>query len=218
MDFLKKYGIDIKDKELLLTAITHSSYANEHNVESYERLEFLGDAVLQILTSDYLYKNMSLSEGNMSKTRASYVCEAACCEYARIIGYKSYIRLGHGQLKNMSNAIIADTFEGIMGCIYLEQGLETAKKLFDQVIAPYIKKNEFFLDDYKSKLQELVQTTRKTLDYQLVSESGPAHDRQFEVNVVIDNIVYGHGIGKSKKEAEQNAAYDAYKKQAKVIW
>ena len=103
-----------------------------------------------------------------------------------------------------------------MGCIYLDQGLEAAKKLFDQVVLPCVKNNSVFLGDYKSKLQELVQTSKKSLEYRLIGESGPAHDKVFEVEVVIDNIIYGRGIGKSKKEAEQKAAMDAYNKQAKV--
>ena len=188
MDFLNKFGINIKDKELLLRALTHSSYSNEHNCLNYERLEFLGDAVLQILMSDYLYNNMELNEGDMSKTRASYVCESACVKYA----------------------------EAIMGCIYLDQGLDAAKSLFEQVVIPCVKNNSIFLGDYKSKLQELVQTTKKSLEYRLIGESGPAHDKVFEVEVVIDEIIYGRGTGKSKKEAEQNAAMDAYNKQAKV--
>ena len=129
--------------------------------------------------------------------------------------YIPYIRVGHGQVNNVNETIIADIFESIMGCIYLDQGLETAKKLFDQVVVPCIKHHDMFLGDYKSKLQELVQTTRQSLEYRLVSETGPAHDKTFVVEVVIDNIIYGKGEGKSKKEAEQHAAYDAYKKQAR---
>lgn len=215
MDFLEKFGIYIKNKELLLQALTHSSYSNEHNVKNYERLEFLGDAVLQILMSDYLYKNMDLSEGDMSKTRASYVCESACCKYAEAINYKSYIRVGHGQINNINDTIVADIFESIMGCIYLDQGLESAKSLFDQVVIPCVKNHSIFLGDYKSKLQELVQTSKKSLEYRLVDEKGPAHDKEFTVEVVIDNIIYGRGVGKSKKEAEQKAALDAYNKQAR---
>ncbi len=215
MNFLEKYGIKINNQDLLLRALTHSSYSNEHNCENYERLEFLGDAVLQILVSDYLYNNMDLSEGDMSKTRASYVCESACSKYADAIKYKPYIRVGHGQLNNINETIIADIFESIMGCIYIDQGLAAAKSLFDQVVVPYIKHHEVFLGDYKSKLQELVQTSKSCLEYRLVKESGPAHDKTFEVEVVIDDIIYGHGQGKSKKEAEQRAAMDAYNKQAK---
>lgn len=216
MNFLKKFGIDIKNQELLLQSLTHSSYSNEHNVKNYERLEFLGDAVLQILMSDYLYNNMDLSEGEMSKTRASYVCESACAKYAEQIQYKPYIRVGHGQINNINETIVADVFESIMGCIYLDQGLDAAKSLFDQVVLPCVKNHSVFLGDYKSKLQELVQTTKQSLEYRLVGEKGPAHDKEFSVEVVIDDIVYGRGVGKSKKEAEQRAALDAYNKQARL--
>lgn len=216
MNFLEKYGIKIKNQELLLTALTHSSYSNEHKVKNYERLEFLGDAVLQILISDYLYKNYNESEGQMSKTRASYVCESACAKYAEAIGFKPYIRVGHGQLNNINDTIVADIFESIMGCIYLDQGLDSAKKLFDQVVIPCIKNHNIFFGDYKSKLQELVQTTKESLEYRLINETGPAHDKVFEVEVIIGDIVYGRGKGKSKKEAEQMAAADAYKKQANL--
>ena len=215
MDFLKKFKINIKNKELLLTALTHSSYANEHDCDSYERLEFLGDAVLQILMSDYLYNNMDLNEGNMSKTRASYVCEAACCYYAKRLNYLPYIRVGHGQLGKINDTIIADIFESIMGCIYLDQGLVNAKKLFDEVVIPCVLEHDMFLGDYKSKLQELVQTDKKSLEYRIVSESGPAHDKEFIIEVVVDGIIYGRGKGKSKKEAEQMAAKNAILKSAK---
>lgn len=216
MNFLEKFGIKINNQELLLQALTHSSYSNEHKVKNYERLEFLGDAVLQILISDYLYNNFNESEGQMSKTRASYVCESACAKYAELIGFKPYIRVGHGQLNNINDTIIADMFESIMGCIYLDQGLETAKALFDAVVIPCIKNHSIFFGDYKSKLQELVQTTKESLEYRLVNETGPAHDKVFEVEVVIGDIVYGRGTGKSKKEAEQMAAMDAYNKQASL--
>ena len=215
MDFLDKFNININNKDLLLTALTHSSYANEHDTESYERLEFLGDAVLQILMSDYLYNNLNLSEGNMSKTRASYVCEAACAYYAKEIDYIPYIRVGHGQLGNINTTIIADIFESIMGCIYLDQGLEVARELFNQVVIPCVADHDNFLGDYKSKLQEMVQTDKKSLEYRVIDEKGPAHDKEFTVEVIIDDIIYGKGIGKSKKEAEQNAALDAINKCAK---
>lgn len=215
MDFLSKFGIEIENKDLLLTALTHSSYSNEHDVVNYERLEFLGDAVLQILMSDYLYNNLDLSEGDMSKTRASYVCESACAKYAEAINYKPYIRVGHGQINNINDTIVADIFESIMGCIYLDKGMAAAKSLFDQVVIPCVENHDIFFGDYKSKLQEMVQTSKRSLEYRLISETGPAHDKVFEVEVVIDNIIYGKGIGKSKKEAEQKAAFDAFKKQAK---
>lgn len=216
MDFLNKYKINIENKELLLTALTHSSYANEHKCESYERLEFLGDAVLQILMSDYLYKNYNLKEGQMSKMRASYVCESACVEYEKKIGYLPYIRVGNGQISNINDAIIADIFESIMGCVYLDQGYDAASSLFYQVVIPCVEAHDTFIVDYKSILQELTQTSKKSLEYKVIKEVGPAHAKEFTVEVVIDNITYGVGVGKSKKEAEQQAAKDAYKKQAKI--
>lgn len=216
MNFLKKYNIDIKNKELLLTALTHSSFSNEHDTENYERLEFLGDAVLQVTISEYFYLNTNLHEGEMSKKRASYVCEKALANYSKDLGLVPYIRVGNGQLSNINDTIIADIFESTIGAIYLDQGFETAKELITKIVIPYIEKKVVFLDDYKSLLQELVQTSKKSLEYKVINESGPAHNKVFEVEVVIDNIKYGVGRGKSKKEAEQNAALDAYNKQAKV--
>ena len=215
MNFLEKYGIKINDGKLLDIALTHSSYSNEHECENYERLEYLGDAVLQVIISEYLYRTTDLPEGVMSKTRASYVCEKACAEYAEKVGYIPYIKLGHGQMNNLNDTIVADVFEAILGCIYLDQGFEVAKKYIHEVIIPYIEEGYQFFDDYKTALQEMVQTDKKSVEYRLVKEDGPAHDKTFEVDVVIDDIVYGHGVGKSKKEAEQNAAYDAFSKCAK---
>ena len=215
MDFLKKYNINIRNKELLLTALTHSSYANEHACEDYERLEYLGDAVLEVIISDYLYNNEELTEGEMTKKRASFVCEDALFEYSKDIKYSSYIRVGHGQEGNINETIIADVFEAILGVIYLECGFEVAKSYIHEVVIPYIKKGFIFLFDYKSALQEQIQTDKKTLEYVLVSESGPSHDKTFTVEVKIDNMTYGRGVGKSKKDAEQRAAKDAFKRQAK---
>lgn len=196
-------------------AFTHTSYANEHRIDSYERLEFLGDAVLELITSEYFYLNSHLKEGDMTKIRASYVCEHALATYAKEIGLNKYIRVGHGQLDNVNDTIIADVFESVLGAIYLDCGYEVAKRYALDIITPYIKNKTIFLMDYKSALQEMVQTDKESLVYELVKEEGPAHDKTFTVNVMIDDIVYGTGIGKSKKEAEQNAAYDAYKKRAK---
>lgn len=214
MNFLEKYGIKLSNTNLLETALTHSSYSNENDVENYERLEFLGDAVLQVITSEYFYLNTDLSEGEMSKIRASYVCEQALAEYSKKIGIDKYIKVGHGQQKDINDTIIADVFESVLGAIYLDQGFEVAKKYVNEIVMPYIESKHMFFGDYKSLLQELVQTDKKSLEYVLINESGPAHDKRFMVEVRIDNIVYGVGSGRSKKEAEQNAAYDAYKKRA----
>ena len=213
-EFFLKYNIKIKNGKQMEAAFTHTSYANEHHLESYERLEFLGDAVLELITSEYFYLNTDLREGDMTKTRASYVCEHALATYAKEIGLNKYIKVGNGQLDNVNDTIIADVFESVLGAIYLDCGFNVAKEYALGIIVPYIKRKEIFLSDYKSALQEMVQTDKESLTYELVREEGPAHDKTFEVNVVIDGIVFGTGIGKSKKEAEQKAACDAYRKRA----
>ncbi len=215
MNFLEKYNIKFKNIELLRTALTHSSYSNEHNTPNYERLEFLGDSVLQLIISEYYYLNSECHEGEMSKLRASYVCENALVEYSKRVGIDKHILVGHGQEKDVNNTIVADCFESVLGAIYLEHGFLVAKEFIYKVVIPYIENNHQFMVDYKSLLQELVQTDKKSLEYVLVSEEGPAHDKTFAFEVKIDNIVYGRGVGKSKKEAEQNAALDAYKKSVK---
>lgn len=209
---LESFDIKIKNEALLLTALTHTSYSNEHSSSNYERLEFLGDAVLELITSEYFFLHTSYNEGEMSKIRASYVCEEALFHYAKDIELEKYIRVGHGQEKNINSTIIADVFESLLAVIYLECGLETVKKFVLDRILPYIKKKIQFIHDYKSLLQEMVQTDKRSLEYVLVNESGPAHEKLFTVEIHIDNMIYGKGSGKSKKEAEQNAAKDAYQK------
>ena len=215
MNFLDKYNIKIKNKELLNTALTHSSYSNEHGGSNYERLEFLGDAVLQLITSEYFYKKYNVQEGELSKIRASFVCEEALAQYSKDVGIDKHIKVGNGQIKNINDTIIADTFESVLGAIYLDQGFDVAKKYALEVLSPYVIEHHVFLGDYKSRLQEMVQTDKKSLEYRLISETGPSHDKTFVFEVVIDGIVYGTGTEKSKKEAEQKAAYDALKKVAK---
>ena len=214
MKFLRELGIDIKNKELLYTALTHTSYANENNCESYERLEYLGDAVLELIMSEYFYLNTKYNEGDMSKIRASYVCESALYEYAKRINLIPYIKVGHG-IHTENETIIADIFEAVLAVIYLDKGYDVAKDYIYKIVIPYVEEEKVFLSDYKSHLQEMVQTEKKSLEYVLVSEKGPSHDKTFTVNVLVDNIVFGTGIGKNKKQAEQNAARDAIKKVAK---
>ena len=215
MNFLDKYNVKIKDQNLLNTALTHSSYSNEHGGENYERLEFLGDAVLQLITSEYFYKKYNVQEGELSKIRASFVCEEALAQYAKDVGIDKHIKVGNGQIKNINDTIIADTFESVLGVVFLDQGFDVAKRYALEVLSPYVLEHHVFLGDYKSRLQEMVQTDKKSLEYRLVSESGPSHDKTFVFEVVIDGIVYGKGKGKSKKEAKQNADHSALKKVAK---
>lgn len=216
MEFLKKYGIDINNTTLLNEALTHSSYSNEHKgINNYERLEFLGDAVLELIISEYLYNNYNLKEGEMTKVRASFVCEKALDKYSSDIGLHKHIKVGIGQMNNINEAIVADAFESVLAVIYLEKGFNTAKEYIYKIVVPYIESNYDFLSDYKTKLQELVQTDKKSLTYEVVKETGEAHNKTFYVEVKINDIVYGKGSGRSKKEAEQNAARDALNKSAR---
>lgn len=211
--------ISPKNLTLYANAFSHSSYANEHKAKNdYERLEFLGDAVLDLVIADYLYSNHSEKEGEMTKIRASYVCENALYEYSINLGLNEYIKVGHGEEKEggkYKKAIVADIFEALIGAIYIDLGYATARKTVLDIIVPYIENpNITFFSDYKSALQEYVQTTQKSLIYNLVKEDGPAHEKVFTVEVEIDNIIYGIGTGQSKKEAEQEAAKEALKKLA----
>ena len=211
MKELLNYGIDLSKSKLLHIALTHTSYANEHNLISYERLEFLGDAVLELVSSDYIYKTNKYNEGEMSKKRSLYVCENALYEYAKDINLASYIKTGNS-VRFPNKTVIADVFEAVIGVIYLELGIEKVFVLFNDLIVPYIEKNVDFLNDYKSTLQELVQTDKKSVEYILVKEGGPAHKKYFIVNAVVDGILFGTGKGPSKKEAEQAAAKEAINK------
>ena len=213
-------NIEPKDEKLYNIAVSHSSYANEHKAKKdYERLEFLGDAVLDLVVADYLYSNHDENEGEMTKVRASYVCEEALFEYSMKLGIYKFVKVGHGEEKEggqYKKAILSDIFEAIMGAIYLDLGYATVRRIALSIIVPYIEDPTInFFSDYKSALQEYVQTEKKSLNYNLIREEGPAHEKVFEIEVVIDDIVYGKGMGQSKKEAEQNAAKEALSKLAK---
>lgn len=219
MDILDQFNIKTENIELYKTAFTHTSYANEEKTESYERLEFLGDAILELVISEYLYKNTDYREGVMTKLRAHYVCESALFEYSKNLGLNTYLRLGHGEEANggkYRESIVADIYESFIGAIYLDQGFKKAEDFIYQTLIPYIKENKLnFFNDYKSELQELVQTDKRSLEYVIVSEEGPSHDKTFTSIVKIDNVIYGTGVAHSKKEAEQEAAKDALEKSVK---
>ena len=219
-ELFDRLNIKPKNLELYTTAFSHSSYVNENHIKSdYERLEFLGDAVLELVASDYLYKTKTINEGEMTKLRASYVCENACYEYSKDLNLSKYIKVGHGEEIDggrYKKVILADIFEALMGAIYLDLGFSTAKRVIDSIVIPYVEDpNILFFNDYKSALQEYVQTKQKSLEYEVVLEQGPAHNKLFTTVVKIDGIIYGKGSAGSKKEAEQEAARDALKILAK---
>ena len=215
-EFLSRWNILMNNQKLYETAISHSSFVNEHHKKAdYERLEFLGDAVLELVVSDYLYKNYSDSEGKMTKIRASYVCEAALYQYMKDLDLIKYIKLGNGEVNDIKESIVADIFESIMAVIYLEEGFKKVREVILDIIVPYIKNPKVtFFNDYKSRLQEALQSDKRSFWYEVIDESGPSHDRTFTVVVKVDNIIYGKGIGSSKKEASQMAAKEALEKLA----
>lgn len=219
-ELFKKLNISPKDKQIYEQAFIHTSYAYENNLDySYETLEFLGDAILELVMSDYLYRKNKFHEGDMTKLRASYVCENALYEYATDLEFNKYVMLGKGEINtggNYKKAILADIFEAFIAAVYLDLGFDKAKQVVLDIIIPYVNDKEvLFFSDYKSELQEAVQDIQKELTYELINESGPAHDKNFEMAVKIDNIVYGTGEGHTKKEAEQEAAKSALTKLVK---
>ena len=213
------FDLNFNDKELLKTALTHSSYANENNCESNERLEFIGDAVLDLLMGKYLYlKYPKNHEGDLTKKRAKNVCESALVEYAMKCNLSDFLLLGKGEEKSGGRdriSLQADAFEAIIGAVYLDKGLKEVYKIFNKVVVTIVEEErEDNFVDYKSYLQELVQSDKRTLDYKVYSESGPSHDKIFSIRVYMDEILMGEGTGKTKKEAEQSAAEVALKKLA----
>ena len=214
----EKLGYVFKDKKLIKLALTHSSYANEHNIECNERLEFLGDAVLELAMSRKLYDTIDLDEGVLTKMRAKAVCESALDLYASKIDLSSYLYLGKGEEATGGRtrpAIIADATEAVLGAIYLDGGFEAAREIVRKFFEPYfydVLKNK----DYKSMLQEKLQSEKRSIRYEIVRDEGPANNKTFEAVVYMDEILMGRGIGKTKKEAQQQAAKDALEKEAKI--
>ena len=215
MKVFNKLDINPTNMNLYMEAVTHSSFTNENpSYPDYERLEFLGDAVLEIIISEYLYKERHLEEGTMTRMRASYVCEEACATYAKEIGLDLDIRVGIGE--EINQTILADVFEAFVAALYLDQGFEFTRSFVLNIILKYIEKEVDFLHDYKSTLQELAQTVKKSIIYEVVDEEGPAHNKKFTSIVKVDGIIMGRGTAGSKKEAEQEAAKDALSKRAGI--
>ena len=209
-----------KDISLLNTALAHSSYINENkkglNINN-ERLEFLGDAIIDLIVSEYLYKRFAeLPEGKLTKIRSSIVCEPSLAFAARKIELGAYMLLGKGEeLTGGRNkeSLLADAFEALTAAIYLDSGLEKARdflmKNFEQEVIYEISKGNLFTD-YKTELQESLQKKHKlAVEYRVEKEVGPDHNKKFHIDVIAKNKVIGKGIGRSKKEAEQNAAKHA---------
>ena len=220
MDQLEqKIGYRFRNKKLLRQALTHSSYANKKKLGKLgcnERLEFLGDAVLELISSDVLYARFpQIPEGELTKKRASLVCEPSLAYCARQFGLPEYLLLGRGEDMTggrMRDSIVSDATEALLGAIYLDGGFERAREFVLKFILNDIERKQLFYDS-KTILQELVQEDGKQpVEYVLTGESGPDHNKQFEVEVRINGIPAGNGAGHTKKAAEQAAAYQALRK------
>ncbi|MFA7075342.1 MAG: ribonuclease III [Candidatus Izemoplasmatales bacterium] len=213
------FDLKFKNYQLLERALTHSSYANENGCLSNERLEFIGDAVIDLIVGKFFYDNIPESEGILTKKRAQEVCEDALYNYAKSFNLGDYLMLGKGEEQSGGRekpALLADAFEAFVGAIYVDSGLKEVYKVTEKVVFPVIINNLHKEDnDYKSKLQELLQSDKRSLKYEIISESGPPHDRVFVARVYMDeSIIMGEGKGKSKKESEQNAAFATLQKLA----
>ena len=213
--FEKLIGYKYNDQSLLKLALTHPSYANEHNINKYhtnQRLEFLGDAVLELVSSDFLYKYYEeADEGFLTKTRSSIVCEKSLSDIARELSLFEYLLLGNGESSSSikdNDSVMCDTIEAIIGSIYKDSNLENAQEFIYKYI---LTEDRLYLanynhDDYKSIIQEKANHDKAILKYDVIEEYGPDHDKTFVVKINYANKIFEIGTGKSKKEAEQNAA------------
>lgn len=215
------FGIIFQDITILKTAFTHSSFVNEHrflNISDNERLEFLGDAVLQLIISRYLYEQLpNEAEGVLSRTRSSIVREESLAGFARDCHFDQYVQLGKGEEATGGrnrNSLLCDLFESFLGALLLDQGYESVARFIQQVIIPKVESGAYDrVIDYKTKLQEVLQQNGEiTIQYQEVRQFGPAHERIFEMSVSANGDIIGIGNGKSKKIAEQEAAKNALSK------
>jgi len=214
-EFQAVIGIHFENEKLLKQAFTHSSYVNEHRRKPYEdneRLEFLGDAVLELTVSKFLFKKYPMmTEGELTKLRAAIVCEPSLVTLANELGYGKLILLGKGEELTGGRerpALLADVFEAFIGALYLDKGIETVIGFLEKVVFPKVNAGAFsHVMDYKSQLQELIQRDGTgVIEYRVLQEKGPAHNKEFVSKVSLNAEELGIGTGKSKKEAEQNAA------------
>jgi len=221
LNFAKKMGYKYNDISFLKTALTHSSYANEMrargaNADHNQRLEFLGDSVLSLVTSEHIYTILSEhNEGELTRIRAIIVCEDSLHRFAEAMELGDALFMGHGELISngrKKKSILADAFEAVLGSVFLDGGFEAAKKFLLKFIEEPINDiiNQGKIKDYKSLLQQIIQHGEgEILEYVLISETGPAHEKVFEVRALMNNNIIGEGKGSSKKEAEQHAAKEA---------
>lgn len=209
-------GYVFENKSILKQALTHSSYANENRNSGpfNERLEFLGDAVLSLISADFLYRRFpSMPEGDLTKLRSGLVCTASLSEYARQISLGDFLLLGKGEDANGGrerNSNLENAFEAVIAAVYIDGGIECARKFVLRFLDVSVETRHINFKDYKTKLQEIVQESHEeTLNYVVTNVSGPDHDKRYEIEVHLNSNVIGKGTGRSKKQAEQEAAKQA---------
>lgn len=209
-------GYHFKEQSLLLQAVTHSSYAHEkhRNAPYNEKLEFLGDAVISLISAEYFYLNHpDMSEGEMSTLRASLVCTASLCGYAREINLSEYLLLGVGEEQTggrTRDSLLEDAFEAVAGAVYLDGGIDEARRFINRFLENSVENHRAGFYDYKTRLQQVVQESREeTLNYLIVDQSGPPHSPTFTAEIRLNSNVIATGTGKSKKQAELEAAKQA---------
>ena len=212
----KRIGYEFNNKELLKNALTHTSYAYEHNVESNEKLEFLGDSILEFISSEYIYnKYRNLKEGELTKVRATVVCEKSLYKVAVSLGFGNFLYLGNSEKISGGNkrpAILADSVEAVIAAMYIDGDLESAQKFIIENLKDEIEiaTKHVGEKDYKTVLQEELQKNGEVkIEYKIIKETGPDHDKSFEAQVSLNGKVLATGEGKSKKEAEMQAAHKA---------
>lgn len=223
MNLFKKFNITPKDPKLYEIALTHGSFDAEEDVHySYERLEFLGDSVLNLIVSEYLFKKFpKANEGFLSKIRANYICQSALIEYSHEVGLEKHLKAsleGNVMSDNEILSVTADIFESFLGAIFLDQGMNFAKNYISNIIFKHIDEGKQFFADYKTAIKEYGDAEGLSIEYEIVDEYGFAHDKTFISNILIDGEKFGVGKGKSKKESEQIAAKKAMEALNIGIW
>lgn len=217
MNLFEKFGIETENEHLYQIAFTHGSYSSKHDLDyNYERLEFLGDSVLSLIVSDYLYKKYpQYEEGNLTKLRANYVCQSALIYYSHELGLNDYLKISAEESNLTRNEIIsitADIFESFLGAMFIDQGIEFARKFISENIFKYIDEEKIFFRDYKSAIKEYADGNELEIEYKILNEYGVPHDKTFIISILVNGREMGIGKGKNKKEAQQAAAKVAMEK------
>ena len=217
MDLFEKFGIETENKDLYKVAFTHASYSIHHDLDyNYERLEFLGDSVLSLIVSEYIYKKYpQYEEGDLTKLRSNFVCQNALIYYSHKLGLQEYLKVSEVEsnlTKNEVLSITADLFESFLGAIFIDKGMEFAKEFVSNAIFKYIDQERVFFEDYKSSMKEYGDANEIKITYEVLKEYGVPHDKTFIMACLVDGKQMGVGRGKNKKEAEQSAAKGAMRK------